>query len=288
MATIHSQPANTGAGRYRATKIDSFLSALRSERSPVSLDDFAIRHSLEAILSDPELQDILKAHDRVIYNDRNKTWAWRPDYNVRTPADVLKLIEGRFKDSVPPLVAGFRLSELRESYPQVREVVEANSKRPAPETRRVSDEDGRRGEEDRDEDEEVSREEQKKLLLLTNPAKENSIKLVFWNEASSSEFLEANGGRRIESVDEEFRELWHSLPVPEPVDMYKYLAEKGLSAAQAAQSASQQAAANASAMAARGRGRGRGSSRGSGRGRKVRIQNTHIEGIDISRNYQQP
>lgn len=278
----------------------------QSERSPVSLDDFAIRHSLEAILSDPELQDILKAHDRVIYNDRNKTWAWRPDYNVRTPADVLKLIEGRFKDSVPPLVAGFRLSELRESYPQVREVVEANSKRPAPETRRVSDEDGHRGGEDRDEDEEASREEQKKLLLLTNPAKENSIKLVFWNEASSSEFLEANGGRRIESVDEgecaryrrsrpeadasptEFRELWHSLPVPEPVDMYKYLAEKGLSAAQAAQSASQQAAANASAMAARGRGRGRGSSRGSGRGRKVRIQNTHIEGIDISKHYQQP
>lgn len=278
----------------------------QSERSPVSLDDFAIRHSLEAVLSDPELQDILKAHDRVIYNDRNKTWAWRPDYNVRTPADVLKLIEGRFKDSVPPLVAGFRLSELRESYPQVREVVESNSKRPAPETRRVSDEDGLRGEEDRDEDEVVNREEQKKLLLLTNPAKENSIKLVFWNEASSSEFLEANGGRRIESVDEgecarcrrsrpeadasptEFRELWHSLPVPEPVDMYKYLAEKGLSAAQAAQSASQQAAANASAMAARGRGRGRGSSRGSGRGRKVRIQNTHIEGIDISRNYQQP
>lgn len=177
----------------------------QSERNPVSLDDFAIRHNLEAILSDMDLQEILKANDRVIYNDKTKTWAWRPDYNVKTPADVLSLIETRFRGNLPPLLAGFKLGELRESYPQVREVVEAYSKRPPNPVKRKSLEEDQEGGQERDEAAEeaeaLSREEQKKVLLLTNPAKENSIRLVFWNEASSQEFLDANGGKRIESLD---------------------------------------------------------------------------------------
>lgn len=248
----------------------------QSERNPVSLEDFAIRHGIEQLIHDEQLREAFKSNDRVIHNERNNTWLWQPDYDVRTPQDLLNLVEKRYFSAYPPQRHGFRLADLRDSYPQTREAVDTYSKR----AKRRTDAD-RDGVETNATAPGAAEDEAKKLLILPGP-KEGTIRQVFFNEASSRKYIAQNDGKIIQPLNEEFKDLWHSLAVPDSVDLPRQLEQEGHMTATVTNNDAVLAAQQAAAARARGRGRGRG--RG-GSARKVRIQNTHLEGVDLSSNY---
>lgn len=128
----------------------------------------------------------------MIHNERNDTWSWKPDHDIRTPQDLLKLVEKRYKSSVPPQALGFKLAELRDSYSASRDAVETFSKR---RKRAEVEEDAQRP------DGSISEHETKKILILPG-SRDGSIRQVFFNEVSSEEYIRRNEGRIIGTVDE--------------------------------------------------------------------------------------
>ncbi|KAF8816909.1 transcription initiation factor IIE, beta subunit [Phlegmacium glaucopus] len=103
-------------------------------------------------------------------------------------------------------------------------------------------------------------------VLVTRTAKDGQPRMVFWNEIKPTE---ESGGM---SVEKEFHDLWHTLTVPNDVDLLKALSSDGLAATTAE-------VVIPKAPAAKKKGK-RG---GAPRQRQVRITNTHLKGeIDLS------
>jgi len=103
-------------------------------------------------------------------------------------------------------------------------------------------------------------------VLVTRTAKDGQLRMVFWNEVKPTE---EGGGIEVEK---EFHDLWHSLKVPNDVDLLKQLASEGLQV-----TASETVAPKAPAMKKKGK------KGGAPRQRQVRITNTHLRGeIDLA------
>nr|GAT43665.1 predicted protein [Mycena chlorophos] len=106
-------------------------------------------------------------------------------------------------------------------------------------------------------------------VLVTRTVKDGQLRMVFWNEIKPTE--EAGG----KPVEKEFMDLWHSLKLPDDVELRKELANEGLQLTTAAQ-----APIRAPTVKKKGK---RG---GAPRQRQVRLTNTHLgNGIDLSRDY---
>ncbi|KAG5646178.1 hypothetical protein DXG03_004231 [Asterophora parasitica] len=109
-------------------------------------------------------------------------------------------------------------------------------------------------------------------VLVTRTVKDGQLRMVFWNEIKPTE---DSGGV---AVEKEFNDLWHSLKVPNDVDLLRQLASEGLQVTNA-----ETLAPKAPATKKKGK---RG---GAPRQRQVRITNTHMKGeIDLSRDYVAP
>ncbi|KAG6895863.1 hypothetical protein C0992_011962 [Termitomyces sp. T32_za158] len=109
-------------------------------------------------------------------------------------------------------------------------------------------------------------------VLVTRTLKDGQLRMVFWNEIKPTE--EAGGM----PVEKEFSDLWHSLKVPNDVDLLKQLASEGLQVTNAEAPAPKAPA-----------GKKKGKRGGAPRQRQVRITNTHMKGeIDLSRDYVAP
>ncbi|KAF8970698.1 transcription initiation factor IIE subunit beta [Flammula alnicola] len=106
-------------------------------------------------------------------------------------------------------------------------------------------------------------------VLVTRTVKDGQLRMVFWNEIKPTE---ENGGLQVEK---EFYDLWHSLKVPNDVDLLKQLASEGLQV-----TAAEAVVPKAPTTKKKGK---RG---GAPRQRQVRITNTHLKGeIDLQRDY---
>lgn len=173
----------------------------------MTLDDFAIRHGIEALFHDEQLLEAFKRNERVTHNARNNTWSWKPDYDVRTPQDLLNVVQTRYYAAFPPERYGFRLSELRESYPATREAVDSFAKRAK--RRRHGEANGDSTEEKGEAD---GPEQETKKLLVVHGNKEGQIKQVYFNEASTPAYMAHNDGKRIEPIDEGAYGVWRLRP----------------------------------------------------------------------------
>ncbi|TFY58285.1 hypothetical protein EVJ58_g6516 [Rhodofomes roseus] len=108
-------------------------------------------------------------------------------------------------------------------------------------------------------------------VYVTRTLKDGQMRMVFWNEMKPDE---ESGGL---SVEKEFNDLWHSLTVPNDVDLLKQLASEGLQATAA------------EAVVPRGSNTKKKGKKSAPRQRQVRITNTHLKGqIDLSRDYVAP
>lgn len=123
-------------------------------------------------------------------------------------------------------------------------------------------------------------------VLVTRTAKDGQLRMVFWNELKASE---EKGGMLVEKGESdsfwycakqcqhvalaEFLDLWHSLKVPNEVDLRRALEQEGL----------QTTAAEAPVPKGQtGKKKGRKSAP---RQRQVRITNTHLKGVDLSKDW---
>lgn len=127
-------------------------------------------------------------------------------------------------------------------------------------------------------------------VYVTRTLKDGQMRMVFWNEMKPDE---ESGGMPVEkgavrvclglrrslnpTPHLEFNDLWHSLTVPNDVDLLKQLASEGLQA-----TAAETVVPKASATKKKGK-------KSAPRQRQVRITNTHLKGqIDLSRDYVAP
>ncbi|PCH43051.1 transcription initiation factor IIE subunit beta [Wolfiporia cocos MD-104 SS10] len=107
-------------------------------------------------------------------------------------------------------------------------------------------------------------------VYVTRTLKDGQMRMVFWNEIKPDE---EGGGM---PVEKEFNDLWHSLQVPNDVDLLKQLASEGLQATAA------------ETPVPKGPVKKKGK-KSAPRQRQVRITNTHLKGqIDLSRDYVAP
>lgn len=108
-------------------------------------------------------------------------------------------------------------------------------------------------------------------VYVTRTLKDGQLRMVFWNEIKPDE--EAGGTQ----VEKEFLDLWHSLQVPNDVDLLKQLANEGL-----------QATAGETLVPKGLAGKKKGK-KTAPRQRQIRLTNTHLKGqIDLSRDYVAP
>ncbi|GAK63003.1 transcription initiation factor IIE subunit beta [Moesziomyces antarcticus] len=247
--TVYSQPANTGSGIHENTQLASAIDALKHHANPVRLEDFALSQGLPALLNpNSGLFARFKVHDRVMYDAKTDLWMYKPDYDLRTPADLVSLLKDRYLNpgngAGNSSAAGMRLAELRESYPAARDAIEELSKAEPREDREV---------------------------LVLRGQRDGAIKQVFWNPLR---------GKEAKGVDDEFKELWHELKVPDLVDLPKELEREGLTTTDMldAPVSAAQLAANA---------KNKKKKKGSGP-RRFKLQNTHLEGVDLSQDFVRP
>lgn len=188
-------------------------------KSPIRLEDFALTYGLSAFMEDEGLRERLRRHPRVEWNSKLDLFTYKPEHDLRSPRDLIKLLKQRYT-SETTRCAGMKLSELRESYPQAKEAVEdfANKK---------------------------PREDREVLVLR---GKDTSAKMVFWNEFQGEQARGPDEGERASeraaaarstciwmaspsnpsfpfrvSRRIEFKDLWHSIKVPDAVDLARSL-----------------------------------------------------------------
>lgn len=163
---VYSQPANTGSGIHENTQLASAIDALKHHANPVRLEDFALSQGLPALLNpNSGLFARFKSHDRVMYDSKTDLWMYKPDYDLRTPADLVALLKERYLNpggngARNQSAAGMRLAELRESYPAARDAIEELSK--------------------------VEPKEDREVLVLRGQ-RDGAIKQVFWNPLRGKE-----------------------------------------------------------------------------------------------------
>lgn len=107
-------------------------------------------------------------------------------------------------------------------------------------------------------------------VLVTRTVKDGQLRMVFWNEIKPDD---ESGGKQVEK---EFFDLWHSLKVPNDVDLLRALHAEGLQAT-AEEMPIPKAPSN---VKKKGK-------RSAPRQRQAKITNTHLKGeIDLSRDYE--
>lgn len=172
--TVYSQPANTGSGIHENTQLASAIDALKHHSNPVRLEDFALSQGLPALLnSSSGLFSRFRSHDRVMYDAKTDLWMYKPDYDLKTPADLVALLKERYLNpggsgARSASAAGMRLAELRESYPAAKDAVEELAKAEPREERQV---------------------------LVLRGQRDGAIKQVFWNPLRGKDAKGVDDGR---------------------------------------------------------------------------------------------
>ncbi|KAI3487479.1 hypothetical protein L1887_48583 [Cichorium endivia] len=191
--TVYSQPANTGSGIHENTQLASAIDALKHHANPVRLEDFALSQGLPALLNpNSGLFARFKVHDRVMYDAKTDLWMYKPDYDLRTPADLVALLKDRYLNpgngAGNSSAAGMRLAELRESYPAARDAIEELSKAEPREDREV---------------------------LVLRGQRDGAIKQVFWNPLRGKEAKGVDDARSQRKEQEEEKGI-RSAPLQAP------------------------------------------------------------------------
>lgn len=190
-----------------------------------------------------------------------------------------------------------KLSELRESYPQAREAIEDFTavhviEPPAESLSSNGNSDGAPA---------IGRKRRRRpseRQVLALRGKDGSVKMAFYNELQGKgqddpEGDDLNGHVSTkdgpdsdvpDGEEELFRSLWSQVKVPDAVDLARQLEAEGLggSSVDLIRSTASNSGANARGMGKRG---GRGGKRGGGAGRRGKLQNTHLVGVDLSKDY---
>lgn len=243
---VYSQPADTGTGTNVNTQLLYAVNHLKSVNGPMRLQDIAIVTNTPLDV-DQVLLEKFKSHERVEFDPKTNLYSFRHDFNFRNKAALLTEIQRATRRG-----GGLSVRSLKESWKEAPAAIEEL--------------------------------ESEGEVFVTRTLKDGQMRMVFWNEVKAEkapsgedvpvqpEGTDGNGTGL--AVEKEFYDLWHSLKVPNEVDLLKQLHNEGLQATAA------------EAPVARGpMGKKKGRKSGP-RQRPVRLTNTHLKGqIDLSRDY---
>ncbi|KAM0786154.1 hypothetical protein ACM66B_006962 [Microbotryomycetes sp. NB124-2] len=113
-----SETASSIIGRHWATQLLHAVDYLKQHANPIRLEELAIRSGVEALLSNPQLLQSFTSHERVLVDDRLGLYSYKPDYVLRSKADLVSLLR------VHATRGGFAVKTLRDSWPQVNNAIE--------------------------------------------------------------------------------------------------------------------------------------------------------------------
>ncbi|KAG1777857.1 hypothetical protein EV702DRAFT_198477 [Suillus placidus] len=245
---VYSQPADTGTGTNVNTQLVYAIDHLKSTHNPMRLQDIAIVTNTP-LETDVVLLEKFKSHDRILWDPKTDLYSYRHEFSFRNKAALLTEIQRQTRKG-----GGIPVRALKESWKEAPLAIEELEKE---------------GE-----------------VLVTRTVKDGQLRMVFWNEIKPDD---ESGGKHVEKGEfgivgctllillwTEFFDLWHSLKVPNDVDLLKALHAEGLQAT-AEEMPVPKAPSN---MKKKGK-------RSAPRQRQAKITNTHLKGeIDLSRDYE--
>jgi transcription initiation factor TFIIE subunit beta len=98
-------------------KLFEIIDCLKQEPIPITNNDI-IRKTTIDIMASPELFEAVKKNDRILYNEQNQTFEFKPTYKIRTREDLLDLLRRNRG------VMGMEVKELKQSYTRVTEIID--------------------------------------------------------------------------------------------------------------------------------------------------------------------
>ncbi|KAI7828563.1 hypothetical protein BC939DRAFT_443259 [Gamsiella multidivaricata] len=216
---VYSQPQDTGAGKHIMSLVLSAINFLKSTDEPQTVEDMKRKGNVD-LDANPELYARLKANEKVDYNERDGTFAYKPTYQIKSKEDLFMMLEKRRHEG------GMDYKELKDSYSKLLQAVEELAA------------EGR-------------------ILVVRN--KDGNPRVLFWNDQ-----------RYNTAMDPEFRQIWHRLRIPDEIDLPKELEKAGLTHMQVFDK----------------KGPGDVPKRKQvRRNRKMKITNTHMKGLDLTKDF---
>ncbi|KAF9907660.1 hypothetical protein EC991_010692 [Linnemannia zychae] len=216
---VYSQPQDTGAGKHINSLLLNAINYLKSTDDPQTVEDLRRKGGVD-LDAKPELYNLLKMNDKVAYDTRDHTFAYKPTYHIKNKEDLLALLEKRKNEG------GMDYKELKDSYSKLLEAVNELAS------------EGR-------------------ILVVKN--KDGAPRVLFWNDQ-----------RYNTAMDQEFRDIWHRLRIPDEIDLPKELEKAGLTHMQVFDKKGPGDVPKRKPVR---------------RNRKMKITNTHMKGLDLTKDF---
>ncbi|KAG9068708.1 hypothetical protein KI688_010991 [Linnemannia hyalina] len=216
---VYSQPQDTGSGKHINSLLLNAINFLKTVDDPQTVDDLRRKGGVD-LDAKPELYNLLKLNDKVAYDTRDHTFAYKPTYHIKNKEDLLALLEKRKGEG------GMDYKELKDSYSKLLEAVNELAS------------EGR-------------------ILVVKN--KDGAPRVLFWNDQ-----------RYNTAMDQEFRDIWHRLRIPDEIDLPKELEKAGLTHMQVFDKKGPGDIPKRKPVR---------------RNRKMKITNTHMKGLDLTKDF---
>ncbi|KAK6536478.1 hypothetical protein TWF281_000711 [Arthrobotrys megalospora] len=104
---VYSQPADTGMGQYIMTQVLHLVEHLKEVEKPLT------RADLEKFLAKPldsTMIEILRSHDKLVYNPAADTYAFKPLHNIRSAQQLLTHLQAS------TTAQGLSVKELKDGW----------------------------------------------------------------------------------------------------------------------------------------------------------------------------
>ncbi|KAF9165585.1 hypothetical protein BGZ80_001557 [Entomortierella chlamydospora] len=114
---IYSQPQDTGIGKHINSLLLNAINFLKTSDEPLSIEDLKRKGNID-LEAKPELFQLLKANEKVLYDQMNGTFVYKPTYHIKSKEDLLMILEKRKNEG------GMDFKELKDSYSKLAQSVE--------------------------------------------------------------------------------------------------------------------------------------------------------------------
>ncbi|CAG8489358.1 3041_t:CDS:2 [Ambispora leptoticha] len=137
-------PTATSVPKHTNSKLHSVINFLKEHvDEPQTYDDF--RAASIDVEQDSELLRLMQKSEKILYNPKNRTFQYKPEFQIRDKEDLVKLLYER-KDSKP---CGLQFKDLADSYIDLKKAIDEL--------------------------------ETEKRILVIRSVKDNAPRIIFWN-----------------------------------------------------------------------------------------------------------
>jgi len=221
---VYSQPTDTGAVKHTMSQLHNVINFLKERvDKPQNAEDLK-KHKIADVNANKELYQLMINNEKIDFDSVNLTFKYKPEFLIRGNEDLIQLLHDR-KDSKQ---SGMHFKDLADSYVDVTGSIQEL--------------------------------EQEGRILVIRLMKDNSPRLMFWNDTEENT-----------PMDKEFVGMFHQVKIPDEVDLPKALSEAGLQTMAVLENKSR--IENKPKQRKRKQGN-----------RKIKITNTHID-LDLTKDY---